>query len=163
MNTKQHDTDGRIEGFINKLEGLDTADRARLRRNAGRSLEEARSVLGLFYRLVPAGMYTRDEGRYFLVATLFPLAVGGSAGNLGNTLRRAQTPTNRSGLDRRMEILLDADAEQLPFRLRQAVGFAQSQRMPVNWGQLLKDVLFWDDPRRETQRRWAQSYFSTQS
>ena len=99
---------------------------------------------------------------YFLVATLYPLAESGSHRNLGATLRAARTAGNSPGIDRRMEVLLEADVEQLPFRLRQAVRFAQSNRVPVNWRQLLRDVLWWEHPDRFVQRQWAEAYFGEQ-
>lgn len=161
MTEQVSDADGedQVGSFIGRLEKLDTGGKARLRRNAGRSLAESRGVLGLFYRLLPADVPAYDHERYFLIATLFPLAANGNPRDLGATLRRARTPTNRRGLDRRVEILLDADEEQLRFRLRQAVRFARSNRVAVNWTALLRDVLRWERPGRYVQRQWAQSYF----
>lgn len=163
MSVPQREREEEMKGFIRRMNELDVGDRARLRRNAGRRLAEAPDVMGLFYRLAPHGISSRDEERYFTVATLFPLANSGPAGDLGDTLRRARSPKNGAGLDRRMEILLDADGEQLPFRLRRAISFAQSNRAPVNWRQLLEDVLLWDVPGKPIQRAWARSYFGNLS
>lgn len=146
--------------FIRRLEQLDTGERARLKRNAGHTLNEARDVTGLFYRLLPYGIHTAQEETYFLVATLFPLAEGGTKGDLGDALRQARTDKNAKGLDRRVESLLDADPTQLAFRLRQAVHFVQSCRKKVNWAQLLEDLLAWDHPDRYVQQRWARSYYA---
>ncbi len=151
--------DGQIEAFVARLGKLDTGGRARLKRNAGRSLAEARDVLSVFYRLLPPGVPPYYQEDYFLVATLYPLAEGGGRGNLGTTLRAARSPTNGTGIDRRVEVLLDADGEQLPFRLRQAIRFVYSQRVRVDWSQLLRDLLGWDHPERYVQRRWAEAYF----
>lgn len=151
--------DDRIHRFITSLEQLDVGAHARLKRNAGSGLADARDVLGLFYRLLPPGIPQPQHERYFLIATLYPLADSGAHRNLGATLRAARSPKNGAGLDRRVEVLLDSDAEQLPFRLRQAVRFAQSSRVPVNWAKLLRDVLWWDHPDRFVQLRWAESYF----
>lgn len=152
--------DTRVYTFIERLEKLDVGAKARLKRNAGLSLAEARDVLGLFYRLLPAAVPGYQQERYFMIATLYPLADGGRHRNLGATLRAARLPMNGAGLDRRVEALLDADTEQLRFRLRQAIRFAQSNRVPVNWPQLLRDVLRWDHPDRFVQRQWAEAYFS---
>src|SRR5205807_2754436 len=127
--------DVRVEQFLDRLATLDTGERARLKRDAGRSLAEAQS-LGLFYRLLPYGLTALQEEMYFLAATLFPLAERFSVGNFGDSLRRARDPQNHKGLDRRIETLLDADRAQLPFRLRQSVRFCQSKRVGVNFQQL---------------------------
>ncbi len=145
--------------FISRLEKLDSGARARLKRNAGKTLAEAGDALGLFYSLLPHGVPQYQEETYFLVATLYPLAEGGAKGNLGDHLRTAQSAKNSKGLDRRVEILLDADLVQLHFRLRQAIKFLQSCRVHVNWKQLLEDLLQWDHPERFIQQRWARSYF----
>lgn len=146
--------------FIENLMGLDRGERARLKRNAGQPLGEARNVMGLFYRMLPYGLPERDHERYFLVATLFPLAPPNNDRNLGHTLKRIRTPSNATGLDRRMATILDADASQLPFRLRQLVRLVDANRGGVNWRQLLSDLLYWDHRERRVQRAWAMDYFS---
>jgi CRISPR system Cascade subunit CasB len=148
-----------VKTFIDQLEKLNPGDRAKLKRNAGKTMSEARDALGLFYRLLPHGIQAHQESIYFLVATLFPLADSGGSGNLGSELFRAQSSKNEKGLDRRMEVLLDADASQLSYRLRRAIAYLRSCRVPVNWYQLLEDLLQWNHPDRYIQQRWARSYF----
>jgi CRISPR system Cascade subunit CasB len=65
-------------------------------------------------------------------------------------------------MDKRFEVLLDADRGQLPYRLRQAVKFLKSgeQKIGVNWEQLLKDLLQWQHPSRFIQKQWAREYFA---
>jgi CRISPR system Cascade subunit CasB len=152
--------DARVDTFVRRLEDLDAGERAVLRRNAGRTLAEAHSALGLFYRLLPPNVPRSAEESYFLVASLFPLAESGSSHDFGRTMRVARSLTNTAGLDRRMEALLDSDREQLRFRLRRAVHVAHSCRVSVQWSQLLRDVLHWQDAGRHVQRRWASSYFA---
>lgn len=79
----------KINQFVARLEKLDAGDRARLRRIAGARRADARGVESIFYRLVPPGLSDRQEEAFFLVATLFPLADGGSGGNIGQSLQRA--------------------------------------------------------------------------
>jgi CRISPR system Cascade subunit CasB len=155
----EYQPDPRIASFIARLERLDPGGRARLKRSAGESLNEAREV-GFFYSLLPAGVPEFQEGAYFLLATLFPLADAGSGSDLGASLHRARGDKNAKGLDRRVQFLLDADATQLPFRLRQAVHFLKSNRVKVDWGRLLDDLLHWTHPDHFVQRRWARSYFA---
>lgn len=151
----------KITAFFERLERLDTGERARLKRNAGRSLAEARhTALGLFYRLLPPGVPVAQEETYFLVATLYPLVEGGGTGNLGAALRKVRQTQNAKGLDRRFEILLDADQPQLRFRLRQAIRLLGTNQIRIDWPHLLADLLHWTHPKRFVQRHWAQSYFS---
>jgi CRISPR system Cascade subunit CasB len=149
-----------VAAFFERLQRLDPGERARLKRAAGQTLAESRDALGLFYSLLPFGMPPAKEEIYFFVATLYPMAEGGNSGDLGAALRRARQDKNAKGLDRRVEILLDADATQLPFRLRQAIRFLQSNRVRVDWPYLLQDLLYWTHPDRFVQRQWARSYFS---
>ena len=154
--------DPRFTEFCERLAQLKSGERARHKRNAGCTMAESHNVLGLFFRLLPPSVPRFQEEIYFLVATLFPLAESCSEGNLGDSLYRARDTKYAQGLDRRVEILLDADREQLPFRLRQAVRFLDSKRVPVNWPRLLQDLLAWEHPKRYVQEAWARAYFAKQ-
>ncbi len=154
----ERETDTRVTTFLDRLKNLDAGERARFKRDAGNTLAEASSI-GLFYRLIQ-GLYGVNEEIYFLVATLYPIAESGGSGNIGASLHRARDPKNHKGLDRRVEILLDADATQLGFRLRQTIKFLKSKRVRVNWQVLLSDVLKWNSPYRTVQKQWARAYFS---
>lgn len=151
--------DSRITRFVERLNALDPGNRARLKRHAGKTLDEAPKVLTLFYRLLPESVEPYHEAPFFLVATLFPLAVATEKGNLGDALRALRNDDNAAGLDRRFEILLDADAQQLPYRLRQMVRMLAAQGYPVPWAQLLADLTVWEHPARPVQRAWARRYF----
>lgn len=152
--------DPRVVEFCKRLSQLDSGERARFKRNAGRTLSDAHNVLGLFFRLLPPNVSRYQEETYFLVATLFPLAESGGEGNLGDALYRARDKKRPQGLDRRVEILLDANREQLPFRLRQAIRLLYSKHIPVNWPRLLQDLLAWNSPKRWVQENWARAYFA---
>ncbi len=153
--------DPKISTFFDRLGKLDAGERARLKRCAGQTLAEARhEALGLFFRVLPPDAPTFQHDIYFLAANLYPMAEAGGSGNLGSSLRQARGIKNLKGLDRRMEVLLDADEAQLPHRLRQAIHLLQSNRIKVNWPQLLEDLLYWSHSNRFVQRRWAQSYFA---
>lgn len=155
----EREIDSRITTFIERLKRLEAGDRAKFKRDAGKTLAEASSI-GSFYRLLPYGLTPAQEEIYFLLATLYPIAESGGGGNLGASLHRARDPKNHKGLDRRVEILLDADATQLGFRLRQAVKLLKSKRVRVNWLQLLSDLLKWNSPYRTVQKQWARAYFA---
>jgi CRISPR system Cascade subunit CasB len=166
-----------IDEFVTRLEERadekhgDRAALARLKRCAGRPLAECRDVMPLFYRLLPAGVSTWAEANYFLVAGLFPFAPrkwtqdpegdGRRQTDFGRSLRwlADQERVNADGVDRRLTVLLDASAEELPFRLRQAVRMLAQKEGLVDWRQLLLDLHHWERSDRPVQKRWARSYF----
>jgi CRISPR system Cascade subunit CasB len=152
--------------FIAALEQLDAGGLARLKRNAGHTLADARDVHRAFFQSLPYTVGERLHEDYFLIATLFPLAdnrVG--VGNFGDTMRRVKqarggdTSGRANSLDRRFETLLDCEREHLHFRLRQAVRLAAASEQTIDWTQLLLDVIGWDQPEHRIQLRWARSYF----
>lgn len=166
---QERETDERIAIFINRLGTLETGEKARLKRDAGKTITEAQNM-GLFYRILREiyGLSPAQEEMYFLVATLYPLADNSnSVGNFGAVLHRIRAAKQRSNeptksLDRRIEVLLDADISQLPFRLRQAVKLLISteKEVYINWQKLLEDLLKWNWPSRSIQKEWAHEYFA---
>ncbi len=150
-----------VAEFIAALERLDSAGRARLKRNAGRALHEARDVHRIFFQSLPAEIAGQpEESIYFLVATLFPLANARDDGiSLGATLRSVRHMRASESIDRRFQALLDSDIEQLQFRLRQAVRLIAASEQRIDWNRLLNDLLAWSHPDRYIQLRWARDYF----
>ena len=154
-----------IKLFVENLTKLDPGERARLKRNAGKLPQESNRVLGLFYdKVLPYGVGNWAEDWYFLVATLYPLekdkeTTAPPPDSFGKSLYQVRTEKNGTGLDRRMERLLDADEQQLPFQLRQAVHLLTNSGGRVHWGNLLQDVLKWSYPERRVQKKWARDYF----
>src|SRR6266545_5885419 len=156
------------QAFIANLGRLDPGGRARLKRNAGRVLAEARDIHRAFFQALPYDVNERQQEDYFLVATLFPLVPHSpQAGSLGETLRQvrrlraAPSDGRLNSFDRRFQTLIDSDREQLPFRLRQAVRLVATHRegVALNWERLLLDVLGWERLDRGVQLRWARAYF----
>jgi len=150
--------------FINRLKALKENDKgatAKLKRNAGNTLAESRGVHAIFFRLLPHGVYKGNEPFYFLIATLYPNANPAAKGSLGTALKMARdkNKTGEKGYDRRMEVLLDSDVEQLPFRLRQVIKLLKSAEVPVNWAGLLKDLTQWNHIDRFVQEKWVRDYY----
>jgi CRISPR system Cascade subunit CasB len=156
------------QAFIAALDQLDAGGRARLKRNAGRTLAEAHDGHRVFFQALPYDIHERAHEDYFLIATLFPLvAHRHQAGSLGTSLRQVRHlrggahDGRTNSLDRRVQALLDSDREQLPFRLRQAVRLiaAEREHVALDWARLLRDVRSWEHPERRVQLRWARDYF----
>jgi CRISPR system Cascade subunit CasB len=170
--------------FIDNLLNLDAAGLSRLKRNAGRRLDEGRNVYRVFFPLLPDDLHrsTSALDDYFLIATLFPFdreyrelaEEQRPHESLGKTLRRVREAQrqerreedNYSSLDRRFEALIDATrGDELRFRLSQAVRLIVSQRFPIDWPRLLRNVRSWDGDRRQHRRfvqlTWAKDYFAS--
>ena len=80
----------------------------------------------------------------------------GSAIPIAQALRRiSESPSSQLRFTR----LLDADLDELPWRLRQAVALLNSSGVAIDWPALLDDLLRWEAPSRTVQKRWAQHYW----
>lgn len=162
--------------FLARLGRLDAGGLAQLRRCAGQPLAEARAGYSVFFTLLPPSVeYAREQERYFLVATLYALTTRGGEHarqnggvSLGTALGRVrqarlaasgQALSTRTSLDRRFAALCDADADQLPFRLRQIVRLLYSQGQTLDWARLLRDLGAWEHPERWVQQRWMREYY----
>lgn len=166
-----------INYFVARLETLDAGGRARLKRNAGRTLNESRDVYQVFFANLPYGIQERDQENYFLIATLYAFGTrresprpANPPRSMGASLRRVRQliQANSNGdrsisLDKRFETLLDADREQLPFRLRQIISLLAAHDVAVDWRRLLQHVRAWEREDRFVQLAWARDYFAASS
>jgi CRISPR system Cascade subunit CasB len=163
-------------GFLARLGRLDPSGLAQLRRAAGQPLAEAHGGYSVFFTLLPPSVERlREQERYFLVATLYALTTrsgeharqhsGVSLGMALGRVRQAQLAATgqradaRTSLDRRFAALCDADADQLPFRLRQIVRLIYAQNQTLDWERLLRDLGAWQHPEHYIQRRWMREYY----
>lgn len=65
-------------------------------------------------------------------------------------------------IEQRFVALLDADEEQLPYRLRQMVRLIKSQDgIRIYWSELLRDLLAWNRERKPVQQKWARAFYRT--
>lgn len=113
----------------------------------------------------------RREWVYFVVASLYawhPLTCKGGPDprhNLGRSLAEyaskltGRAPAGETSLDHRFQALLNARPEELPTRLREAIGLLRSGEIPVDWAVLIADLMNWQLPSREVQRRWARAFW----
>ncbi|MCS7238438.1 MAG: type I-E CRISPR-associated protein Cse2/CasB [Thermoguttaceae bacterium] len=90
-------------------------------------------------------------------------------GNLGTTLRQialAQRPAEQSPneaiehFERRFSRLITATTvDELCQQLRSIIQLAKSQAIPVNYGQLLEDLLNWESSWQQIRVEWAAAYY----
>ena len=97
-----------------------------------------------------AGLWAlhRREGRAESVS--FPRAVAAHFARTGS-----------ASTERRFINLLDADADQLPHRLRQMVSLLKEQE--IDFDALLTGLLRWNDDQKQTQTRWAREFYHEMS
>jgi len=153
------ETEDWVDVFVTHLEELrDRQERgalAALRRGAG---SPPGTVAAMYPHILPWVPHTRwVEDAAYTIGSLFPLNTQpGGRGNLGGAL--SQLPRNDS-LEKRFVALLNCHRDDLPERLRQAVGLLKSKEVPVDWRRLLRDVLGWDHQSRFVQQQWAREFW----
>jgi CRISPR system Cascade subunit CasB len=145
--------------FIGHLEALakreDRGALANLRRGLGKPPGASAAMMPLLVPYLPDDQ--REHWAYFLVATLFALHPEcARAGNMGTTFRRLG---DNESAEKRFVALLDSHVDELGERLRHVVALARSKTEPVNYRQLLDDVLLWNHPERIVQLAWARQYW----
>jgi CRISPR system Cascade subunit CasB len=149
--------------FVTYLESLrdDRAALAALRRGLGQPPGTVASMYPYVVRWLLADAPPAREAAYYLAAALFAYHPAGSgAGNLGEAFRRTLDPQgDNTAVERRFTALLAAHPDDLDFYLRQAISFLRSKEVPVNWHQLLADILAWGHPDRYVQKRWARAFW----
>lgn len=60
-------------------------------------------------------------------------------------------------IERRFVSLLDSDPDQLPHRLRQMIALLKEQA--IDFDDLLKRLLYWNDDQKRTQNSWARDFY----
>lgn len=156
--TKQHP-------FAVYLEGLreDRAALAALRRGLGRPPGYAPEMFPYVVPFLSERAGGWQEETYYVVASLFGLHPEPSTtGDLGDHFAKLRSVSpSIEAVERRFTALLAAHPEDLAFYLRQAIGLLKSKEVPVNWHQLLQDVLRWHHPdsRVRVRKRWASAFW----
>jgi CRISPR system Cascade subunit CasB len=102
------------------------------------------------------------EASYYLIAGLFALHPKYiDEGNLAAHLRKlagADEEENQR-LERRLMAALRAHPNDLPNHLRRLVEILKAKDVPINWHELMRDLLAWDHPERSAQKRWANAFW----
>jgi CRISPR system Cascade subunit CasB len=98
----------------------------------------------------------------YLCAGLWAIAQRRASGtpiSLVEALRRVAHQGESGGAERLATALLDADPDELVWRLRHAVQWLSTQGYALDWPRLLDDLLSWQHPQRWVQQRWARDFW----
>lgn len=103
---------------------------------------------------------------YYLVAGLWAMhwqdRDGGVGQSLANACRMLYSANDQSpSIERRFIALIDADSEQLTYRLRQMVALLKEYEIDFN--NLSKDLLSWNHPDKFVQINWAKEFYRNSS
>ncbi|QDU60456.1 CRISPR-associated protein Cse2 [Planctomycetes bacterium Pan216] len=142
----------------------DRATLARLRRGVGKPFGTLAERDAWVIRRTPSTLSDRDLDVACIIASLFAShSKPGGTGTLGAAFRQLARQDDSDGPERRFTTLLNADAEDLPGRLRHAISLLRSKDIAVDWIQVAKDLFNWSHPDRFVQRQWARDFWSPQS
>jgi CRISPR system Cascade subunit CasB len=119
-----------------------------VRADATRWEEDAHVLLAGLFALHPDSEWPRSERKPW-------------KSNLGDSWRRLANDVESEGPERRFVALINAERDDVGEHLRHAVYLLRDHGIPVDWSQLLRDLLRWDAPDRTVQRRWSRSFWST--
>jgi CRISPR system Cascade subunit CasB len=153
-----------MNGFIEWLEGLnakDTKVRAVLRRSL--AFDPGKFVSAYPY----VEPFIKDEENswrrevFYLVAGLWAAhwreGRSGAPIPIGKACANYRKASNSTSAESRFITLLDADRDQLPHRLRQMIALLKEQA--IDFDELLKGLLFWNDDQKRTQNTWARDFY----
>jgi len=157
-----------MSGFIEHLESLsekDTKVRAVLRRSLAFDPGDCVPAFPYVEPFVKGEENPRRREVFYLVAGLWAShwreGRNGSPQSLGKACAAYQVANGSGSTERRFIALLDADHDQLPHHLRQMISLLKDQ--PLDFGDLLKRLLYWHDERKNSQLAWAREYYQNRS
>ena len=153
-----------MSGFIEWLETLNeenTKARAVLRRSLAFDP-------GTFVQAIPyVEPFVKDadnswrRNMLYLVAGVWAAhwreGQSGQPMSLGRACAAYQAASGSTSTERRFINLLDSDSDQLPHRLRQMIALLKEQ--PIDFDDLLKRLLYWNDDQKRTQNTWARDFY----
>jgi CRISPR system Cascade subunit CasB len=153
-----------MTGFIEWLEDLNKKD-TKVRAVLRRSLAFDPGTFTLAYPYVEPFVKAEDNSwrrkMLYLVAGLWAAhwreGRTGVPMPIGKASATYQVVSGSTSIERRFITLLDADPDQLPHRLRQMMALLKDQ--VIDFEELLKGLLYWNDDRKRTQNTWARDFY----
>ena len=77
--------------------------------------------------------------------------------SIGKACAAYQEESGSTSTERRFIAMLDADRDQLPYRLRQIVSLLKE--MTIDFDSMLLDLQYWNDNQKRTQNAWARDFY----
>ena len=153
--------------FIGYLKGLekrqDRAALANLRRGLGKPPKTAMEMFPYLGQFLSHETKADYENTVFIVAALFAYYPNAkhTQGNLGASLRKLKDDKDSKSIEKRFVALLNAEAEDLPYYLRQTIGLLKSNEVAVNWENLFFGVQHWknENLKESVQSKWATQFW----
>lgn len=155
-----------MSAYLDWLEDSNKRD-SRVRAVLRRSLAFDPSAFPAAYPYVEP--FLRDEDSHwrrqvhYLVAALWAThwtaSRTGIALPIGEAVAQHQQMSGSASTERRFITLLDADADELPYRLRQMVALLKDQA--IDFDALFADLLRWHAPGKRIQNQWARQFYRT--
>jgi len=156
-----HWTDAFVDRLADLASAQDRAALAALRRSLGRPSGAVAETHRYILPFAPS-VSGRQLDALYLIAGLFASHPDpGGTGNMGGSMRRVLELRDTTSIEKRFIRLLDADAEDLPWILRQAVTLCRATSIRLDWRLLAWHIVNWDHPDRWVQRQWAQSFWDS--
>jgi CRISPR system Cascade subunit CasB len=141
-------------------DGPNRAALAHLRRGLDRPTDYTLGRVGWLFRRAPD--YALDNA--VLAAGLFAWVKGvcpqSEGVNFGGAFGHGLTADEKKQREKRFIDLLDTDAEELPYKLRQAVTLIARDAVGLDWVLLIRHACHWGHPDRWVQKQWARAFWA---
>jgi CRISPR type I-E-associated protein CasB/Cse2 len=155
--------DVELVDHLTELADPDNPNRAALallRRGVEGPLDYTLGRVGWLFRRVPDG----ELPHAVLAAGLFAWVKGDcrhtQGVNFGAAFGTGLTQEEKQQREKRFIDLLDTDADELPYKLRQAITLIARKPVGLDWRLLIKDLARWDSTGRGVQRDWARGFWA---
>lgn len=107
----------------------------------------------------------RRRHMVYLVAGLWALAerrTHGPARALADAVRQVGHNLQSASVESRFAALLDADDDELVWRMRHIVQLVAAEGIAIDWPALLSDLFAWNNPNRRVQQQWARRFWQSE-
>ncbi len=148
---------------LTRLADPDTPDRAvlaYLRRGIDHSLDYTLGRVGWLFHRVPD--YALEDAVF--AAGLFAWVKGACPQadkvNFGAAFGAGLTLEEKQQREKRFIDLLDTDADELPYKLRQAITLIARNNIGLDWVLFIQHIAHWSDPDRWVQKKWARGFWA---
>jgi CRISPR system Cascade subunit CasB len=133
---------------------------AHLRRGVDRPLDYSLGRVGWLFRRAPDDAIEEAV----LVAGLFAWVKGDCPQrqkvNIGAAFGANLTLEKKQKREKRFIDLLDTDADELPYKLRQVVTLIARDGVGLDWEMLIQHLGHWEHPQRWVQKEWARAFWT---